>query len=172
MQRDISEDVDAAADEEKKQSTPDAAALAKKVSLVCDLHAHKLLLLRNLKLEDEIVSNRFESLEEEGTSPSRTELQHKQPALLDFSAVCKNILGSFIYLTTRHLWNGSLLIPEHELYDVLTVQRRRLVAWNAGLRQGALDAVLQSTLEMSSASAGAFVSHPKDIQNRWSKVAG
>ena len=57
-------------------------------------------------------------------------------------------------------------------YEVLSVQRLRLVAWTASLRQGPLDAVLQSTLEISSDPAGAFVAHPRDTQNRWSKLAG
>ena len=47
----------------------------------------------------------------------------------DLNAVsAKALVGSFVYLTTRHTWNkaarkkGKLLVPETELYELLTVR--------------------------------------------------
>jgi hypothetical protein len=66
-------------------------------ALACELHSHKLLMYRNYS-EAEI-------------TPS----------------IAITLLGSFIYLTTRHTWNkmsknlDSLKIPETELYELLQV---------------------------------------------------
>ena len=87
--------------------------------LACDLHAHRLLLYRNL-LDGEL-------------SPE----------------VVKTVVGSFVFLTTRHTWNkaarkkGKLLVPETELYELLTVTRRRIIGWARSQRQKGLDDVLQ-----------------------------
>ena len=93
--------------------------------LACDLHAHRLLLYRNL-LDGEL-------------SPE----------------VVKTVVGSFVFLTTRHTWNkaarkkGKLLVPETELYELLTVTRRRIIGWARSQRQKGLDGVLQvSCLEV------------------------
>lgn len=91
--------------------------------LACDLHAHRLLLARNT---------------------------HQAELTPD---VAKTVIGSFVFLTTRHTWNkaareqGRLLVPETELYEVLTVLRRRLVTWPAFRKQAVLDDVLQSSLQ-------------------------
>ena len=65
--------------------------------LACDLHSHKLLLYRNYHV-DEITDS-----------------------------VAKTLVGSFVYLTTRHTWNKAtaegnrLNMPETELYELLQV---------------------------------------------------
>eukprot|EP00750_Incisomonas_marina_P014138 INCI17609.11.p1 GENE.INCI17609.11~~INCI17609.11.p1 ORF type:complete len:5029 (+),score=1065.32 INCI17609.11:298-15384(+) len=135
--------------------------LSGKAILACDLHTHKLLLFRNVRVDDELVSDDLET----------TGGVHKA-GCIDFSRILKNILGSFIYLTTRHTWNGSLLVPENEMYEILSVQRRRLVQWCNTKRQGPLDTALQSSLEISTSAAGAFAHQHADSQNRWSKIAG
>ncbi len=67
--------------------------------LACDLHAHRMLLFRNVHQED--------------LTPT----------------AAKAVVGAFVFLTTRHTWNkatrelGRLLVPETELYELLTVVR-------------------------------------------------
>ena len=87
--------------------------------LACDLHAHRLVIYRNL-LDEELTQE-----------------------------VVKTVVGSFVFLTTRHTWNkaarrkGKLLVPETELYELLTVTRRRIIGWARTQRQRGLDDVLQ-----------------------------
>ena len=118
--------------------------------LACDLHAHMLLMYRSYH------SN-------------------------DMSAeVAKTIIGSFIYLTTRHTWNKvvkeelRIHLPETELYSLLQVQRRRVVKWLANCRQGILDEVMQTALQVSSSLTGSFKASADilDAQNRWSRIQG
>jgi hypothetical protein len=71
-----------------------------------------------------------------------------------------------------HTSPGGLLVPETELYEILAVQRRRLVTWCNSKLQGPLDATLQAALEISTSAAGAFVHRHADVQNRWSKITG
>jgi len=92
-------------------------------------------------------------------------------------SVVKTLLGSFIYLTTRHTFNSSevtLKIPDFELFELLQVQRRRLIHWMSNCRQGALDAVMQTAFVVSSSSTGDL--KPTDSisvdENRWSKIRG
>lgn len=118
--------------------------------LACDLHAHRLLLYRNFQQEE--------------MSP--------------ISA--KVLIGSFVYLTTRHTWNkaarkqGKLLLPETELYELLTVVRRRLITWPSFKRQSELDEVLQTALQVSSSTTGSLRASAAivDAANRWSIIAG
>ena len=119
--------------------------------LACDLHSHKLLLFRNM--------GRVEGL----------------------NMICaKTIAGSFIYLTTRHTWNkatrerGRLLMPETEVYELLCHQRRRLITYIRGMKQGALDELMQTVLFMSSSFTGAFRADSTvlDNSNMWSKIMG
>jgi hypothetical protein len=42
-------------------------------------------------------------------------------------------------------------IPETELYEILQIQRRRLVNWMGYCRQGVLDAVMQEALQVVAA---------------------
>ena len=90
--------------------------------LACCLHTHKLLLYRNYH-------------------------QHELTA-----CIAKTLVGSFVYLTTRHTWNKTNglekdkestttgrscpVIPETSLYELLTVQRRRILSWVSSCRQG------------------------------------
>ena len=143
------------------ETTANENQLSSLSELACDLHTHKLLLFRNVRIEDKYVTDDLET----------TGGVHKS-GHIDFSRILKNILGSFIYLTTRHTWNGELLVPENELYEILCIQRRRLVRWCNSKRQGPLDSTLQASLEISTSAAGAFAHQHSDAQNRWSKIAG
>jgi len=139
-----------------------ASNLFRKSMLACNLHAHKLVLFRNVRNTDELVSD---NLETGGATDASSGI--------DFSRILKNILSSFIYLTTRHNWrNTPLLVPANELYEMLAVQRRRLVTWCNARNQGPLDCVLQASLEISTSAAGSFTHQRADNQNRWSKLAG
>ena len=128
--------------------------------LACDLHSHKLLLYRNFH-QDEMTT-----------------------------AAAKTLIGSFVYLTTRHTWNkaikrtetvggdvtedGSLQMPETELYELLQNQRRRLIIWGTGCSQGVLDEIMQTALQVSSSLTGSFKTSAAvlDKQNRWSRIQG
>ena len=83
----------------------DEKLLDRNSRLACDIHAHQLLLFRNFHSTD-----------------------------LSIEKV-KSIVGSFVFLTTRHTWNkatrekGKLLIPETEIYEVLQVTRRKIIGW-------------------------------------------
>jgi hypothetical protein len=118
--------------------------------LACDLHAHMLLMYRNF-LPDDMCAD-----------------------------VAKVIIGSFIYLTTRHTWNKvvkeelRIHLPETELYSLLQVQRRRVVEWLKGCKQGILDEVMQTALQVSSSLTGSFKASADilDAQNRWSRIQG
>ena len=118
--------------------------------LACDLHAHKLLLYRNVRA---------------GALTPRA---------------AKTLIGSFIYLTTRHTFNkcsrdrGAMLLPEFELYELLSVQRRRLVEYCASLPQGRLDDVMQTALQVSTSATGSLRASAEivDAANRWSRIRG
>ena len=118
--------------------------------LACDLHAHMLLIYRNYLVFDMTAD------------------------------VAKVIIGSFIYLTTRHTWNKvtreehRIHLPETELYSLLQVQRRRVVEWLGQCKQGILDEVMQTALQISSSLTGSFKASADilDAQNRWSRIQG
>jgi hypothetical protein len=118
--------------------------------LACDLHSHKLLMYRNYH-PDCITPN-----------------------------VAKTLVGSFMYLTTRHTWNKAtvesarLQMPETELYELLQVQRRRLVMWANNCKQGVLDEIMQTALQVSSSLTGSLKTSATilDNQNRWSRIQG
>lgn len=118
--------------------------------LACDLHAHMLLIYRS-HLPDDMNAS-----------------------------VAKVVIGSFIYLTTRHTWNKvmkeelRLHLPETELYALLQVQRRRVVEWLKSCKQGVLDEVMQTALQVSSSLTGSFKASADilDAQNRWSRIQG
>jgi hypothetical protein len=137
-------DVEVAADPTNEKLIDRNSALA------CDLHSHKLLLYRNY--------HEFEF------KPS----------------VATTLVGSFVYLTTRHTWNKSttegarLNMPETELYELLQVTRRRLVAWLSTCKQGVLDEVMQTALQVSSSLTGSLKASAEvlDSQNRWSRIKG
>lgn len=118
--------------------------------LSCDLHSHKLLLYRNFHVID--------------YTPT----------------VAKNVLGSFVYLTTRHTWNKStaegkrLQMPETQIYELLQVSRRRMTTYLSSCRQGTLDDIMQTVLQVSSSLTGSFKASAAllDNQNRWSRIQG
>ena len=90
------------------------------------------------------------------------------------------IMGSFVFLTTRHTWNkgnrkdGMLLLPEMQLYEVLQVQRRRLVRWARSQTQGPVDRMMQMALQISTSATGSLraASSVVDAANRWSRING
>lgn len=65
-------------------------------------------------------------------------------------------------------------MPETELYELLQTQRRRLVTWMNNCRQGVLDEVMQTALQVSSSLTGSLRSSAAilDDQNRWSRISG
>lgn len=118
--------------------------------LACDLHAHKLLAYRNY---------------------------HE----VDFDpSIAKSLIGSFIYLTTRHTWNKTIVtgerlqVPETELYEILQISRRRVVNWLALSKQKVVDEVMQTALQVSSSLTGSLKvsADALDNQNRWSRISG
>lgn len=120
--------------------------------LACDLHAHKLLFRRNFNEAD-----------------------------MDFDAA-KTLVGSFVFLTTRHVWNRHtkdgerIRVPETELYQLLQSQRRRLISWIASKGQKDLDTVMQTALQVSSSLVGSSRSNASpeqlDPTNIWSGLVG
>jgi thiol-disulfide isomerase/thioredoxin len=137
-------------DKETSGNPHDERLIDRNSRLACDLHAHRLLLYRNLQ----------------------------QTEMTSLSA--KVLIGSFVYLTTRHTWNksarrqGKLLLPETELYELLTVVRRRLITWPTFKKQTQLDDVLQTALQVSSSTTGSLRASAAivDAANRWSIIAG
>jgi hypothetical protein len=120
--------------------------------LACDLHAHKLLLYRN------------------NNTTTRTVRE------VDASA----LLSSFVFLTGRHTFGkpcrafGSLLVPENEMYELLSHVRRHVVAWARTQTQGPVDRVMQTALQVSTSSTGSLRASAEivEVQNRWSKIKG
>ena len=123
--------------------------ISRNSKLACDIHAHKFIIYRNYLNKDYSAS------------------------------VVKTIIGSFLYLTTRHTWNKSveastLLVPEVEMYEALYVVRRRVVNWMTKCRQGVCDEVMQTALQVSSSLTGNLNAGAEliDSQNRWSRIVG
>jgi hypothetical protein len=118
--------------------------------LACDLHAHKFILYRNY---------------------------HERDMLPD---VLKTLIGSFVYLTTRHTWNKAttedkrLCVPETEIYEMMYVVRRRTINWMLNCKQGICDEIMQTALQISSSLTGSFKTSAEvlDNQNRWSRIMG
>ena len=130
------------------KSPDDEVLINRNARLACDLHAHRLLLYRNVR---------------------RSEMSEQ---------VSTVILSSYIYLTTRHTWNkanrseGRMVLPETELYELLTVQRRNLVQYANALEQRPLDRVMQTALEIATSNTGALNADAADAHNRWASVLG
>ena len=117
--------------------------------LACDLHSHKLIFYRNYRNNDINAS------------------------------IAVTLFGSFVYLTTRHTWNKSvdeslrLGVPETELYELLQVTRRRLIHWTAERKQGHLDRIMQTSLQIASSLTGLFRDNETlNYNNRWSRIIG
>ena len=137
-------------DAEVNKNPTDEKLINRNSRLACDLHSHKVLMYRNYH-ENDITPN-----------------------------VAKTLIGSFVYLTTRHTWNKTtdeenrLQMPETELYELLQIQRRRLINWMTACKQGVLDEVMQTALQISSSLTGSFKASAEilDSQNRWSRIKG
>jgi len=132
-------------------TNPDQQQIVNRNSrLACDLHAHKLLICRNVALQDLNMSK------------------------------SKMLIGSFLYLTTRHTWNrpqrdmGKLLIPEFQLYEVIHVQRRNLIQWCNSLSQLKLDRLMHHVMKLSTYSSGSVGVQDDQTSHaqKWSRVAG
>ena len=86
----------------------------------CQLHAHLLLVYRNISL-DEFTND-----------------------------VVSTLTSSVVFLTTRHTWNMDLLgIPEHEVFELLSVQRRNLVMYSRRLAQRDANSLFESIVQVS-----------------------
>lgn len=86
----------------------------------CQLHAHLLLLHRNVALED-----------------------------YNFD-VASTISSSFLYLTSRHTWNLDLLgIPENEIFEMLMTQRRNLINWTRSQPQRVLTELMEAAVRVT-----------------------
>ncbi len=128
----------------------DQNTLDMSIQLACNLHAHKLLLYQNYTKE-----NFNEN-------------------------VCKSLIGSFIYLTTRHQWNSwrsstlQFIIAEPAIYGILQRQRRKLIEWTKGCNQGVVDEIMQTALLMSHSITGSLKTDQakKDNSNIWSRIKG
>ena len=108
-----------------KLNTDDDAVIDANTRSACQLHAHILLLYRNLRLEDYCE---------------------------DFAS---SISSSFMFLTTRHTWNMNLLgIPEHEIFEMLSVQRRNLITWARSQPQEVLNALMETTIRVTVGTGG------------------
>ena len=72
----------------------------RETQLACELHGHRVLLLRNLRPEELSVQ------------------------------LVEQLLCSFVFLTSRHTWNEDTLgLPEPELFEVIFEKRLELIAW-------------------------------------------
>jgi hypothetical protein len=137
-------------DDQTRKNPNDETLISRNSRLACDLHAHKLIMHRNLNKNE-----------------------------IDLAA-SRTLIASFVYLTTRHTWNkatrenGRLLVPETELYELLQHQKRKLVEWCYELKQGELDLVMQATLQVSTSSTGSLRASAEiiDASNRWSRIQG
>ena len=91
-----------------------------------------------------------------------------------------SILASFVFLTGRHTFGkpiremGSLLVPENEMYELLSHVRRQIVVWAKEQTQGPVDRVMQTALQVSTSSTGSLRASAEivEVQNRWSKIKG
>lgn len=136
-------------DEETSASPEDEQLVNRNSRLASDLNAHKLLCFRNC-----------------GTT-GMDELDQQSAT---------SIVSSFIYLTTRHTWNksrremGRLLVPEFELYELFSMQRRRLVSY-IDLPQAELDAVMEQALQTATSTTGTSCELVNNT-NMWGKLHG
>ena len=127
--------------------------LDENVRHMCVVHSHLLLMLRNI---------------------SAAEIT---------DGLAKTALCAMAFLATRHQWNKELLdawggdgmapsydcwrVPEHELYEVLHVLRRKLVLWLREVAsQRQLDLVLGGVVRVSEGS-GALLPPPRAVPQRW-----
>lgn len=147
---------------ETAQFPEDEGLVDRNTRLACDLHAHKLLIYRN--------HHRTVVAEDGAVSTEALPDPH----------MASSITASFVFLTTRHTFGkvvramGQLLVPETDLYEVLSSTRRSLIAWCAAQRQASLDWMMQAALQISTSLTGSLRASAEivDVQNRWSRIAG
>ncbi|KAJ8602501.1 hypothetical protein CTAYLR_001253 [Chrysophaeum taylorii] len=124
-------------DAQTRASPGDETLVDRNSRLACDLHAHRLLIHRNALAQ--------------GSDDGRR-------------AACASLLGSFLFLTTRHTFNkatreeGRLVLPEFELYELLQHVSRGLVSQIHAMTQYELDMVMQAALAAATSCTGAVVS--------------
>jgi len=136
----------------------DEGLVDRNTRLACDLHAHKLLIHRN---HDRARGQQDAAAA--GTSP-----------------MARSLTASFVFLTTRHTFGkvvramGQLLVPETDLYEILSSTRRSVIAWCSSQRQAALDWMMQTALQVSTSSTGSLRASAEIVhaQNRWSRISG
>ena len=139
----------------------DEGLVDRNTRLACDLHAHKLLIHRNHHREP------GQGSAAAGLTPADSQM-------------ARSLTASFVFLTTRHTFGkvvramGQLLVPETDLYEILSTTRRSVIAWCASQRQAALDWMMQTALQVSTSSTGSLRASAEivDAQNRWSRITG
>ena len=98
----------------------DDEVVDRNTKVACRLHAHLLLLYRNVTLDT--------------LTPD----------------IASTLLCGYIFLTIRHTWNLNLLeVPEFELYELLQVMRRRLIAFTRSLDQQPLNSLMEAAVRVS-----------------------
>jgi hypothetical protein len=113
----------------------------------CGLHAHLLLLHRNLTMDD-----------------------------YNFEAA-SIISSSILFLSSRHTWNLDLLggVPENEVFEMMMVQRRNLVGWIRRQPQVVLNDLLEISVRVTVGTGtriGNNNSSSTVTRARWAYVAG
>lgn len=156
-------------DAQTRAAPGDEALVDRNSRLACDLHAHKLLINRNA-----------------------FDRKCRAHGLL-LSLAGAALLGSFLFLTTRHTFNkatreeGRLVLPEFEVYELLQHVRRKLITHVKRVLQYELDNVMQAALTAATSCTGATKdslglpsivpnASPDDFlkrqANRWSRIKG
>lgn len=114
--------------EASAHSSEEGEAIDESVHLACRIHAHLLLLHRNIRYDEYTYD------------------------------VASTLSSSFIFLSTRHTWNkksssgaeeASFDIPEHELFGVLMAQRRNLVCYVRSLNHPLLCRLMEATVRVT-----------------------
>lgn len=58
--------------------------------------------------------------------------------------------SGYIFLTTRHTWNMELLqLPETEMFELLAVQRRKLINWLRQCGQKSLNVIMEAIMRVT-----------------------
>eukprot|EP00397_Hematodinium_sp_SG-2012_P000007 GEMP01000007.1.p1 GENE.GEMP01000007.1~~GEMP01000007.1.p1 ORF type:complete len:5820 (+),score=1409.10 GEMP01000007.1:169-17628(+) len=133
----------------EQEAEMEAKNLDKVTNLLCKLHTHRLLVWRNLHVED------FSK------------------------EMVQTILCSFIFLSTRHTWNSSdediLCIPETELFELMTKLRPRLTTWLENAEVAAFHRIMESIHATATGAKPKDISlegDDEDVEFFWCCVAG
>ena len=114
--------------------------------IACQLHAHMLLLHRNFAVEE---------------------------YTFDVASI---ISSSFLFLTSRHTWNLDLLgIPENEVFEMLMVQRRKLIVWTRQQPQLILNNLMEAVVRVT-VGTGIRIQAQKSTEDhssaQWAYIGG